>query len=183
MNANSTSAIEPILINGQKVTIRPVNHDDSSMQAEFVRQLSAQAKHYRFLGGVQQLSEADVQNLCDVDYHNSMAFVALTTEKGKTREVGVARYIKDEASGTHEMGLTVADDFRFTTLGRTLVERLIAYAKKHQIRSLYSIELNDNTDMRKLAKELGMSVRLDPDDMHQVIYSLMVEDHHERVVQ
>ncbi len=182
MNANSALAIKPVLINGQEITIRPIRHDDTSLEADFVEQLSDQAKHYRFFGGIRQLSDTDIQNLCDVDYHNSMAFVALTTEKGKTREIGVARYIRDEATGSHEMALTVSDDFRLSTLGRTLVEYLVAYAKKHKVKSLYSVDLNDNIDMRKLAEQMGMSVRLDPKDAHQVIYSLSVDEHPETVV-
>jgi hypothetical protein len=33
-------------------------------------------KHYRFLGGVKELSPAELKRLCDVDGRHSMAFVA-----------------------------------------------------------------------------------------------------------
>jgi hypothetical protein len=40
------------------------------------------------------------------------------------------------------------------------------------VKQLYSVELSDNAAMRELAHELGMSASGDPDDAHQVIYSL-----------
>ena len=52
------------------------------------------------------------------------------------------------------------------------MKRLIAYAKTHGLKQLYSVELADNVAMRELADELGMNVRGDPDDTNQVIYSL-----------
>jgi hypothetical protein len=36
------------------------------------------------------------------------------------------------------------------------------------------LELADNSLMRELAKEVGMSVSRDPLDAHQVVYSLML---------
>jgi hypothetical protein len=37
---------------------------------------------------------------------------------------------------------------------------------------MYSVDLADNSAMRELARELGMSASRDPEDAHQVIYSL-----------
>jgi hypothetical protein len=43
-------------INGEEVTIRPLHATDTAMEAEFVRRLSVEARRYRFLGGVKELS-------------------------------------------------------------------------------------------------------------------------------
>ena len=100
-----TTATTHPLTADQSVTIRPIRPSDDAMEGEFIRNLSMETKHYRFLGGVKELSPAELKRLCDVDGRHSMAFVATTA-------------------------------------------------------------------MRDLATELGMSVRCDPDDANQVIYSV-----------
>jgi Zn-dependent alcohol dehydrogenase len=57
-------------------------------------------------------------------------------------------------------------------LGTALMKQLIQTAKSAGVKQVYSIDLNDNTAMHVLAKELGMSATSDPDDPHQTIYSL-----------
>ena len=161
-----------ISINGEPVTIRPIQHNDMVLEAEFINQLSDQAKHYRFLGGVNQLSDKDLSKLCDVDYHDSMAFVAITKKKASAVEIGVVRYCKSDGSNKHEMAIAIADEYRNTDLAKLLFEQLIAYARTHDVKCLYSMELYDNQDLRQLAKQFGMSSMRDPDDARQLIYSL-----------
>jgi GNAT superfamily N-acetyltransferase len=145
---------------------------DSVMEGEFVRNLSMETKHYRFLGGVKELSPAELKRLCDVDGRHSMAFVAIVQKNGHETEIGVSRYAECPDEGVGEMAVTIADAWQHKGLGELLVKRLITYAKTHGVKQLYSVELADNTAMRQLAGELGMSTRRDPDDANQVIYSL-----------
>jgi GNAT superfamily N-acetyltransferase len=156
----------------ESVTIRPIRPADSVMEGEFVRNLSAQTKHYRFLGGVRELSAAELKRLCEVDGTHSMAFVATVQENGHETQIGVSRYGGNSKSDVREMAITVADAWQRKGLGQLLMQRLITYAKSHGVKQLYSVDLADNIAMRELARELGMSVRPDPDDAHQVIYSL-----------
>jgi L-amino acid N-acyltransferase YncA len=57
-------------------------------------------------------------------------------------------------------------------LAKILTQQLIDSARHYGVKQLYSVELSDNSAMRKLARELGMSKTPDPDDVGQVIYSL-----------
>jgi hypothetical protein len=41
-----------LTVAGELVTIRPIRVADAAMEADFVRKLSPQTKHYRFFGGV-----------------------------------------------------------------------------------------------------------------------------------
>lgn len=182
MSTEASDGVTTLTIADQQVTIRPIRHDDACLEEQFIEDLSEQTKRNRFLGGVKQLSEKEIQQLCDVDYHDSMAYIATVADGDNTREIGVARYAKNSITQSHELAITIADDFRNSTLGRNLVDTLVDYAREHGVKSIYSMDLNSNTDMRKLAKDLGMSVRLDPNDSHQVIYSLNVDAHPARVV-
>ena len=159
-------------IDGRTVTIRPMCRADTEMEQEFVRCLSAQSKHYRFLGAIRELSTEDVKRLCDVDGHRAMAFVATVEEDGRPRQIGVSRYAPGTNGESREIAVTVADDWQHRGLGTRLVEALIQHAREHGVGKLYSIDLADNAPMRMLAHDLGMSAAPDPADAHQVIYSL-----------
>jgi RimJ/RimL family protein N-acetyltransferase len=156
----------------ESVTLRPIQPADSVMEREFIRNLSARTKHYRFLGGVNELSPAELKRLCNVDGRHSMAFVATVNKNGQETEIGVSRYAEYPSDGAGELAITIADAWQHKGLDQLLLRQLIAYARTHGMKQLYSVELADNTAMRELASDFGMSVRRDPDDAGQVIYSL-----------
>jgi len=159
-------------INGGNITIRPIKQTDIFLEKDFIHNLSAEAKHYRFLGGVSELSNAQLTKLCDVDYHDSMAFVAIAKDNDTELEIGVARYCKADLKEQHELALVVADKYRHSGLSELLLNTLVDYARKHNVKSLYSMELYDNQDMKDLAHKFGMNAVADPDDVHQIIYTL-----------
>ena len=160
------------MIDGERVTIRPIRITDTDMEADFIRRLSPQTKHYRFFGGVRELSPAQVSRLCDVDGTHSMAFVATIRRDGRETEIGVSRYAPNSRSDVREIAVTVADEWQHKGLGAKLMEQLIQSARSNGVKRLYSIELSDNAAMRALAADLKMNVEPDPDDPHQIIYSL-----------
>jgi GNAT superfamily N-acetyltransferase len=142
------------------------------MEGEFIRNLSARTKHYRFLGGISELRPAELRRLCNVDGRHSMAFVATVNKNGEETQIGVSRYGECPSDGVGELAITVADAWQHKGLEQLLLKQLINYAKTYGVKQLYSVELADNTDMQRLASEFGMSARRDPDDASQVIYSL-----------
>lgn len=157
---------------GEAITIRPIRLMDQAMEAEFVRRLSPESRHFRFLGGMRELPPAMVRAFCDVDGRHSMAFVATVNVDGQETEVGVARFSPNSADDVREMAVTVADAWQHKGLGTTLAKQLIEFAKDHGVRELYSVDLAENSAMRHLAHDLGMTAHPDPEDAHQVIYSL-----------
>jgi GNAT superfamily N-acetyltransferase len=159
-------------IDGQVVTIRPIRITDAGMEADFVRALSPQSRHFRFLGGIKELSPQQVKMFCEVDGKYSMAFVATVVEQGKEVQIGVSRYAANSKDNTREMAVTVADKWQKKGLGKLLLKQLIEFAKGHGITQLYSIGMANNTAMRELAADLGMAVTTDPDDSGRVLYSL-----------
>lgn len=163
---------EHATIGGQSVTIRPMHSSDSGMEAEFVHNLSTETKHYRFLGGVNELSPAELKRMCNVDGQHSMAFVATLKKDGRETQIGVSRYAEGAEENVREMAVTIADEWQHKGLGHLLATHLIDYARSHGVRQLYSVDLADNVAMRHLANDLGMSARRTTDDPNQVIYSL-----------
>jgi GNAT superfamily N-acetyltransferase len=166
LNAQTTT------LAGRAVTIRPIRNTDAAMEAEFIRKLSLQTKHYRFFCGVKELSAQEIRRLCDADGPQSMAFVATVQDAGCEVEIGACRYAPDAKADVREMAVTISDDWQHKGLGKLLMTHLISSARQYGVRQLYSLELTDNTMMRELANEVGMRSNRDPLDAHQVVYSL-----------
>jgi GNAT superfamily N-acetyltransferase len=133
---------------GHIVTIRPMCHADAEMEREFVRCLSPESKHYRFLGAVRELSPQELRRFCNVDGHRSMAFVATIEEGGRPMQIGVSRYAPNADGNAREIAITVADDWQHLGLGTRLAKALIQPAREHGVKKLYSIDLADNTHMQ-----------------------------------
>ena len=132
------------------VTIRAIQPTDSAMEGEFIRNLSLETKHFRFLGGIKELPSAELKRLCEVDGRHSMAFVATVKKDGHEIEIGVSRYAEYPGEGAGELAVTIADAWQHKGLGHLLLRKLIDYAKTHGIKRLYSVELADNSAMREL---------------------------------
>lgn len=173
MSTPTTAPIEVTLRDGRRATIRPIRRDDVARTAGFIDALSPQSKHALFLGGIARLSDAALQRLCDSSHPHDMAYVATVGGAGAERQIGVCRYAggADGDAGA-EISVAVADDWQHQGLGKLLLRRLIEHARARGVRRLYSMDSASNDGMRRLARDVGFSEQRDPDDIHQVIYSL-----------
>jgi len=159
-------------LDGQSIIIRPINIQDMSLESDFIKHLSPETKHYRFFGAINNLPDKVLKTFCDIDGKDSMAFIATEYMDEKEIEIGVCRYVVTNNPDVCELALTIADKWQHKGLGKLLMNQLISYAKSHGIKWLYSVELSDNALMHNLCKELGMQAKIDPDDVHRIIYSL-----------
>lgn len=162
------------LNDGSRILVRPINRDDMERERAFVDGLSVQSRHDRFLGGVNHLSEKALERLCDVDKKHAMAFIGLETIAGEDVQIGVARFVVDDQSGDAEIAVAVADKWKQSGLDRILLEHLIEYAKSLAIPRLFSLELATNSDLLNLARDLGFTVKADPEDATRTILSLVL---------
>src|SRR5580698_11649832 len=119
---------------GHAVTIRPIRTSDAAMEATFIRKLSLQTKHYRFFGGVKELSATEIRRLCDADGPEAMALVATVQDAGCEVEIGVCRYAPNSNADVREMALTIADEWQHKGLGKLFMQHLISSAKQYGVR-------------------------------------------------
>ena len=155
-----------------EVLIRPIQPSDRAAEARFISGLSLEARRFRFLGQVASPSEAMLGQFTDVDFEHDFAFVAVVQEDAHERIVGVARYSLDPGGARCECAVTVADEWQEKGLGTALMRHLIEVARSRGIRTMYSIDAADNTEMRDLARHLGFHTRLDPDDATLYVHVL-----------
>lgn len=160
------------LRDGTRVLVRPLRKSDRSMEEAFIRNLSAEARRYRFLGDFKEPSKELIDQLMHVDYVNDMAFVALAHDDGHLREVGISRYSATGDGKQCECAVTVADDWRHRGLAVLLMQHLIDMARKHKFTRMFSIDDAGNEPMHELADFLGFKRESHPEDPKTVVYSL-----------
>ena len=160
------------LLDRSEVLIRPLQPHDREAERAFIEGLSLQARRFRFLGQVASPSEALIDLMTDVDFEYDAAFAATVADDSRERIVGVARFCLDRGGTSCECAVTVADDWRERGLGTTLMRRLIDVARERGIRTMYSVDSAENVAMSDLARHLGFSSRIDPDDSTQCIHTL-----------
>jgi GNAT superfamily N-acetyltransferase len=160
------------LRDGSPVLIRPITPLDKEAERAFIEGLSAQARRFRFLGGVRSPSDAMIERFTQIDYLHEAAFAAVIGEGAAERIVGVSRYSTDAQGGSCECAVTVSDEWQDRGLGTLLMKHLIEVARAHGIRTMMSIDSAENIRMQELSRFLGFHTRVDPDDARQVIHEL-----------
>jgi GNAT superfamily N-acetyltransferase len=161
-----------MLNDGTHVIVRPVHACDRDLEADFIKRLSPEARHFRFLGAIREASPTLLDQLVNVDHRNSMAFIALIYEQTSAREVGVSRFSASIDGNDCECAVTIADDWQHRGLAVVLMQHLIDEVRQKGFRTMFSMDSIANEPMRALAQYLGFLSTPDPGDAGQVIYTL-----------
>jgi acetyltransferase len=139
---------------GTAVRIRPIAASDFELELAFTQGLSRESG-YRRLMSARRLSRAEIERFVGIDGDCEVALIATTAHAGGERQIGVARFAREQCGETAEIALVVADDWQGRGLGRRLLTGLIASARRHGVRRLVGTTLSDNGAMLRLAQALG----------------------------
>lgn len=151
------------LADGTNICIRPIRPEDAEINQEFVRQLSSESKYFRFMGSVKELSLSTLLHFTQLDYDREMALIASILQDGQEKCIGVTRYIVDPNKEMAEFSIAVADDWQGKGIGSTLLINLLNVAKIKGVKILQGVILANNENMKKLAMNLGFSIKPDTD--------------------
>src|SRR5438105_1468475 len=97
------------LVDGTVITIRPIRPQDVKLEQEFIRHLSSQAKHFRFMENFRELTFENLVRLTHIDYEHEMAFIATHKKDDKEIDLGVASYVPIANSLECEFAIVIAD--------------------------------------------------------------------------
>lgn len=151
------------------VLIRPLQAQDWEREFQFIKRLSPEARRARFLNSFSEPSAELMEQLMDVQYPSSMAYVALVHDNGEVREIGVARYA--QTHGQHcEFAVVVADDWQRKGLGRVLMEHLMAAARRNGFKQMQATDLASNVHLQRMLSGLGFASQHAPDDYSEVVH-------------
>lgn len=162
------------LNDGSPVLIRPLRAEDRALEKAFIMRLSPQSRHFRFLCQLSEPTEAMLDQLMDIDYERSMAYVALAHVDGELREIGISRYAAEDQADECECAVTVDDQFAQQGLAALLLTHLIDKARANGFKALFSIDSAANTAMHELARDFGFTTVRDPNDASQVVHRLVL---------
>ncbi|MFT7722662.1 MAG: bifunctional acetate--CoA ligase family protein/GNAT family N-acetyltransferase [Roseateles sp.] len=152
------------LAGGGEVTVRPVRPDDAQMLQELVRGLKPESRYFRFASAITELPPSLLARLTLIDYDREMALVAVSSTEAGERIVGVSRIITNADQTSCEFSLLVADDFGGKGLGTRLMEGITDAAREKGLSDIEGLVLSNNSDMLKLMRGLGFTVKPFPED-------------------
>ena len=86
--------------------------EDASIEQSFVKRLSPQSKYFRFMQGLNELTQEMLIRFTQLDYHRELALIAVYEDGAMETELGVARYVKNPDGKTREFALVVTDEWQ-----------------------------------------------------------------------
>ena len=152
------------LADGTDITIRPIRPEDAELTQEFVRSLSAESRYFRYMNSVQELSHSMLVRFTQIDYSREMALIAVTEEKGKEIELGVARFTINPDGESCEFALVIADTMHSKGLGSKLMTGLLDAARSKGLKTMVGEVLKNNINMLHLMTRLGFTVETSAED-------------------
>ena len=125
-----------VAADGTVITIRPISATDLALEQEFVEGLSASTGYQRLMSA-RRPSLEELRRFTDIDHEREGALIATILVQGRERQIGVARYVKEESSpSVAEFALVLSDDWQRRGLGTWLLVSLLVAAKSHGVRRL-----------------------------------------------
>jgi acetyltransferase len=144
------------LPDGTDVSVRPIRPEDAEIEQDFVQNLSAESKYFRFMQSMNKLTPMMLARFTQIDYDREMALVAVINEHSPAaRILGVARYVSNPDRHSCEFALTVADAWQRKGIGRQLMQRLMTVARDRGIEIMQGDVLSQNNKMLQLCERLG----------------------------
>jgi len=152
------------LNDGTDIVVRPIRPEDADMEAKFVRELSKEAKYFRFMSSLQELSQDMLVRFTQIDYHNEMALIAVKSDSASEEQIGVARYMTNVDKTSCEFALVISDQWQNRGIAHILMQDLMEIARDRNLETMQGQVLSMNTKMLELVASLNFQIRNDPDD-------------------
>lgn len=162
------------LPDGTGLTIRPIRPEDAEIEQEFVRGLSAEAKYFRFMDTLQELSQSMLVRFTQIDYDREMALIAVLKQDNREKELGVCRYVASADGQSCEFALVVADEWQNKGIGNKLMNCLFDAARAKGIKVMEGEVLATNRSMLELVHRLGFetSISLEDNAIRRIVKQL-----------
>ena len=153
------------LRDGTPVIVRPVRADDARYADAFFGWLSEETRYMRFMYPVKELTP-DI--LSGVLTQEGLRRVALVVEPAQavagnpTPAVAIGRYVPTEDPAVCEVAITVGDTWQGRGVGRAVLARLLALAKRGGYTTMSAVALTTNSKMVGLARSFGFEIHSEP---------------------
>jgi acyl-CoA hydrolase/predicted N-acetyltransferase YhbS len=144
------------------VLLRPAVSSDGAEIRNLFHSMSEPDVTTRFFRAVRGLSADDVQRLCNVNFENDVAFVAVAGTRENPQIVAQSCYFIDPSTNLAETAFIVSPQWQGCGLGAALQRRMTEHAKTRGVRGFVAEILSINAHMIKLATAGSSNVRVEP---------------------
>jgi GNAT superfamily N-acetyltransferase len=148
-----------LLRGGREMTIRAINPSDREALREHFASLSVESRYLRFFGARNLLTPQELSRLTELDFAGSAGLVAIESDDGRERIVGVAHYLDTGVPGHAEFACDVADDYRDLGIATVLLEHLAGIARTNGITEFDADVMGSNRRMLKVFSDIGFETR------------------------
>ena len=160
------------------VHVRPVRPEDEDRLRRFFADVTPDDLRQRYFSPVKHISQAFVARLTQIDYARVIVLLAVD---GNDEVLGIAQIHADPELDTGEYAILLRSKLKGQGLGWALMQQLIQQARRFGLRHISGQVLRENTSMLDMCRQLGFSVRSDPDDASVSLVELPVADTNEAV--
>ncbi len=150
-------------IDGHELFIRPIRPSDADLLIDHFYSLSPRSVYLRFFSPVKELSKAMLIRFTQIDYDREIALIALMGNGGNKKIIGVCRIIIEPDKTLGEFAMAISDDWQGKGIGSSLLKLCLKAACAKGIKQVIGIVLAENTQMLRLGRKLGFSVKRHPD--------------------
>lgn len=144
---------EEILKNGQKILIRPAKASDVEGLQDIFYHMSETDILTRFFNSLSSLSVDMAEHLCNVNFEDEVAFMAVIGDREKDHVIGTSCYFLDPSTNLGEVAYMIRPEYQGQGLGSLLQKRMAEYAKSKGLRGFKADILEGNESMVKLAQK------------------------------
>jgi acyl-CoA hydrolase/GNAT superfamily N-acetyltransferase len=141
-----------ILKDKRSVMLRPAVSTDAEAVRTLFHSLSDLDVFTRFFRKIRGLSSVEVQRLCNVNFENEVAFVAVTGARENPQIVAHACYFIDPSTNLAETAFMVHPEWQGCGLGTVLQQHMADHAKARGVRGFVAEILASNPNMIRLAR-------------------------------
>jgi RimJ/RimL family protein N-acetyltransferase len=161
----------PTVADGRRLWIGPITPAAKPLILRGLARISAETSRRRFFAVRFRFSDAELDAMTRLDGEARYALGATVRgEDGSTEPVGVARFARlPDAPDTAEVAVLVVDAFQGQGVGRELLHRLAAYARRKGIARFRGLTLPENRPIIRLLSRLAPNPVIVRSDDHLVI--------------
>jgi len=147
------------LADGARVACRPIRPDDAAIEQAFVRGLSPESRHNRFMAEIRELSPEMLARFTRINYPHDLALIVTRDGGAREQEIAVARYVALGVPRQCEFALAVADGWQGRGVGYRLMQTLMRFAREAGFERMDGFVLAANHKMLELMHSLGFEIR------------------------
>ena len=145
----------------RSVLLRPAASSDGEAIRTLFHRLSERDVFTRFFRKVHGLSRKEVQRLCNVNFENEVAFVAVTGTREDPQIVAQSCYFIDPSTNIAETAFMVHPQWQGCGLGTVLQQRMTEHALARGVRGFVAEILASNPNMIRLARSGAANVNVE----------------------